>query len=57
MSSYVHPNIIMKALQQIYQSPLYINVKVYIRLNWQGLANSANVNEANETLKKKKKTI
>jgi len=47
----------MKALQQIYQSPLYINVKVYNRLNWQGLANSANVNEANETLKKKKKRI
>jgi hypothetical protein len=37
----------MKALQQIYQSPLYINAKVYIQLNWQGLANSTNVSEAN----------
>jgi hypothetical protein len=30
VSSYVRLYIIMKALQQIYQTPLYINVKVYI---------------------------
>jgi len=27
---YVHPNIVFKTLQQIYQIPLYINAKVYI---------------------------
>jgi hypothetical protein len=27
---YVHPNIVIKALQQIYHIPLYINTKVYI---------------------------
>jgi hypothetical protein len=27
---YVHPNIVIKALQQIYQVSLYINIKVYI---------------------------
>jgi hypothetical protein len=45
---YVHPNIVMKALQQIYQTPLYINAKVSIQPNWQALIELVNVSEANE---------
>jgi hypothetical protein len=37
MSSYVCPNIVIKALQQIYKIPLYIDPKVLIKPNWQGL--------------------
>ncbi len=48
---YVHPNIVFKTLQQIYQIPLYINAKVYIWPNWQGLAKLANVDEANQLKK------
>jgi hypothetical protein len=55
LSSYVHPNIIMKALQHIYQPLLYINEKVYMQPNWQGLTNFVNVSEANESLKKESK--
>lgn len=41
MSSYVCPSIVIKTLQQIHQTPLYINAKVYIQPNWQGLVELA----------------
>ncbi len=48
MSSYVCPNIVIKALQQIYKIPLYIDAKVLIKPTSQGLTELTNVaNEMN----------
>jgi hypothetical protein len=48
VSGYVCPNILMKVLQQTYQTPLYINAKVFIQPNWQALIELVSVSEANE---------
>ncbi len=48
MLGYVRPNVVIKALQQIYKTPLYIDAKVLVKPNWQGwieLVNVANENE------------
>jgi hypothetical protein len=37
MLGYVHPNVVIKALRQIYKNPLYIDVKGLIKPNWQSL--------------------
>ncbi len=42
MSGYVHLNIVIKALWQIDQTPLYVNAKVSIQPNWQGLVELVN---------------
>jgi hypothetical protein len=48
ISSYVHPNIVMKTLQQIYRNLLYMNANVSIKPNWQGLMEFVNVSQENE---------
>jgi hypothetical protein len=53
ISSYIHPNIVMKTLQQIYENPLYMNANVSIKPNWQGLMEFVSVNQENENFKKK----
>jgi len=50
--SYVHPNMFMKTFRQIYKTPLYINVDVSIKPDWQGLVELANISQESETLKK-----
>ncbi len=48
MSSYVRPNVVIKELQNIYKIPLYIDAKVLIKPNQQGLIKLTNVaNEMN----------
>jgi hypothetical protein len=42
MSSYVRPNIIIKFLQELCQTPLYKSVKISIRPNWQDLVELTN---------------
>lgn len=46
MLCYVHPNIVIKTLQHIHEPPLYVNAKVYIKPNWQGLVELANAIKA-----------
>jgi len=45
MSSYICPNIVMKSLQECYQTLLYIDANVSIKPNWQGLVEFANASE------------
>jgi uncharacterized protein YdhG (YjbR/CyaY superfamily) len=45
MSSYVRPNIVIKALQELYQTLLYKSAKFSIRPNWQDLVELTNINE------------
>jgi hypothetical protein len=45
MSSYVPPNIMIKALQELWQIPLYKSAKISIRPNWQYLVELTNTNE------------
>lgn len=51
MSSCVHLNIVIKALQQIHQTPLYMNAKISIQPNWQGLTELANATKPSELQK------
>jgi hypothetical protein len=51
MLGYVYPNVVIKTLQQIYKTPLYIDAKVLIKPNWQGLTELANVVNENELQK------
>jgi hypothetical protein len=51
MLGYFHPNVVIKALQQIYKTPLYIDAKVSIKPNWQGLIELVNVVNENELQK------
>jgi len=37
MSSYVCPNIVMKMLQEICKTPLYVDINVSIRWDWHNL--------------------
>jgi hypothetical protein len=55
MSSYVCPSTVIKRSQQIHQTPSYINVKVYIQPNWQGLVQLVNASKAIEFFLKVKK--
>jgi hypothetical protein len=48
MGSYVQPNIVIKALQEIYKTPLYVATNVAIELNWQGLTKLGNANGNND---------
>jgi len=58
MSNYVCPNVVIKTLQQIYKIPLYIDAKVLIKPNWQGLTEFTNVaNEMNYNNMNLKKTL
>jgi hypothetical protein len=52
MSSYVHPNIVIKTLYELCQTPLYKSAKFSIRPNWQDLVELTNINE---TIKSEKK--
>lgn len=52
MLGYVHPNIVIKTLQQIHEPPLYVNAKVYIKPNWKGLVKLANATKATESFLK-----
>jgi hypothetical protein len=45
MSSYVCPNIMIKALQELCQTPLYKNAKNSITTNWQDLVELTNTSE------------
>jgi uncharacterized protein YdhG (YjbR/CyaY superfamily) len=45
MSGYVHPNIVIKALQELCQTLLYKSAKFSIRPNWQDLVELTNINE------------
>ncbi len=45
MSGYVRPNIVIKALQELYQTLLYKSAKFSIRPNWQDLVELTNINE------------
>jgi len=45
---YVRPNVVIHVLRQIYKTPLYIDAKVLIKPNWQGLIELANVANQNE---------
>ncbi len=45
MTSYVRSNIIMKALWQLCQTPLYISEKIFIKWNWEDLPKFANTNK------------
>jgi hypothetical protein len=53
MSRYVHPNIVIKTLQQIYKTPLYIDAKISIKPNWQSLIEPANATNENQLQKYK----
>jgi hypothetical protein len=48
MSSYVHPNIMMKALWKYYETFLYTTTNVSIWLNWESLTKVVNANENNQ---------
>ncbi len=56
MSSYIRPNIVMKTLQECYQTPLYIDANVSIEPNWQGLVEFTNASEK-YTIEKTSKTF
>jgi nitrogenase molybdenum-iron protein alpha/beta subunit len=45
MLCYVRPNIIIKALQEIYKTPLYVSINVAIKPNCQSLTELTNANE------------
>jgi hypothetical protein len=45
MSSYICPNIIIKALQELCETPLYIDANVSVKPNWQVLVELTNANE------------
>ncbi len=45
MIGYVHPNIVMKALQQLCQTPLYISVEISRKPNWEDLIEFANASK------------
>jgi hypothetical protein len=45
MIGYVHFNIVMKTLEQLCQTPLYINAKVSIKPNWEDLIEFANISK------------
>jgi hypothetical protein len=53
MSGYVCPNMVMKALEELCQIPLYKIAKISIRWNWQDLMELANVSESVDFLKKR----
>jgi hypothetical protein len=46
MLGYVHPNMMMKTLQELCQTPMYKIAKFSIRWNWQNSMELANVNES-----------
>ncbi len=41
----IHSNLVMKVVKQICRTPLYIDVKVSIKPNWQGFIKLANTNQ------------
>ncbi len=43
MLGYVHPNVVIRALQQMYKTPLYIDAKFSIKSNTQGLTKLTSV--------------
>jgi len=45
MIAYVHFNIVMKTLQQLCQTPLYISAKVSIKPNWEDFIEFANASK------------
>jgi hypothetical protein len=45
MTNYVHSNIIMKALRQLCQTPLYISEKISLKWNWEDLPKFANTSK------------
>jgi hypothetical protein len=45
MLGYICPNIVMKALQKLCETPLYIDTNVSIKSNWQVLVELANAIE------------
>jgi len=45
MTSYVHLNIVMKALQQLCETPLYISGKFSIKPNWEDFTKFANASK------------
>jgi hypothetical protein len=45
MLGYMCPNIVMKTLQKLCETPLYIDANVSIKSNWQGLVELANASE------------
>ncbi len=47
-STYVHPNIMMKALWKYYETFLYTTTNVSIWLNWESLTKFVNANENNQ---------
>jgi hypothetical protein len=52
MLGYVYPNMMMKTLQELCQTPLYKISKFSIRQNWQNLMELTNVNESVDLKKK-----
>jgi hypothetical protein len=44
---------VMKKFRQIYKTPLYKNVDVSIKPNWQGLVELANISQESEIQKKR----
>ncbi len=53
ISAYVRLNMVMKKFRQIYKTPLYKNVDVSIKPNWQGLVELANISQESEIQKKR----
>jgi len=45
MIGYVHPNILIKVVLQLCQTPLYISAKISIRSNWEDLIEFANASK------------
>jgi hypothetical protein len=45
MIGYVHFNIVMKTLQQLCETPLYISAKVSIKPNWEDIIEFANASK------------
>jgi hypothetical protein len=48
MSSYVRPNIVMKTIWEIYKMPLYVDINVVIKPNWQSWTKLAIATRNNE---------
>lgn len=48
VSSYVCPNIVIKVLWKIHQTPLYTNAKVSIQQTWRGLVKLVNATKPSE---------